>query len=470
VSAGDTVTQAQIDNGDLTFTPDADFDGSTSFTYSAYDGEAYSDTPGTFAINITAANDAPTADAGSVTMAEDSSTAIALSGTDPDTGDSIERYRVDSLPDDGTLSLNGQVVSAGDTVTQAQIDNGDLTFAPDADYNGSTSFTYSAHDGEAYSDTPGTFTINVTPEHGGSTASAPPPPHPSDNLTDDGNLYTDLPSGDESTNDVTVPPDAPDADVVDNGQPHDPVGTPPPDAPPVPPATGEAPDHLGSIVDDNADSPATDTPTNDAEPVTWDGHEDLTVLDATDELGSAVEIQTAIDDATSFGQGPAESDPGLSTTPDEFVTDRVVELDAHRVELNEDIFDLEAASSSQRIEDVFDATPAVEIAGSSTDTPFDDGFIYQPVVEHHVATASSGDPHGSPLRYADDRADQDAAYDRLGSEESDHGQSDDAEAPFESGTDSGFFARLWAVVRGLGPIKDRTEDELAEAGHDGHRG
>ena len=109
------------------------------------------------------ANTAPTAGGGSLTIDEDAAaSAVSLLGTDPDAGDAVSSYRIETLPTDGQLLLNGAAVNANDVVTQAQIDGGQLTFQPNADWNGATSFTYKAHDGEAFSADTGTFNINVS--------------------------------------------------------------------------------------------------------------------------------------------------------------------------------------------------------------------------------------------------------------------------------------------------------------------
>ncbi len=108
------------------------------------------------------ANTAPTAGGGSLTVNEDASaSAVTLSGTDPDAGDAVTQYRLESLPTNGNLRLNGNAVNAGDVVTQAQVDGGQLTFQPNADWNGSTNFSYKAHDGDAWSANTGSFNINV---------------------------------------------------------------------------------------------------------------------------------------------------------------------------------------------------------------------------------------------------------------------------------------------------------------------
>ncbi len=78
-------------------------------------------------------------------------------------GGAIEQFRIDSLPEHGSLLLGGERVEPGAVVSQAQIDSGELTFEPDANWNGSTRFSFSAYDGEDWSDTPATFQIDVTP-------------------------------------------------------------------------------------------------------------------------------------------------------------------------------------------------------------------------------------------------------------------------------------------------------------------
>lgn len=69
-----------------------------------------------------------------------------LNGTDVDTGDSIVAYRIDSLPLNGTLLLNGNAVTIGQNVSQTEMDAGVLTYTAVANYIGSDTFTYSAKD------------------------------------------------------------------------------------------------------------------------------------------------------------------------------------------------------------------------------------------------------------------------------------------------------------------------------------
>ncbi|MCP3993656.1 MAG: tandem-95 repeat protein, partial [bacterium] len=85
----------------LSYAPNANFNGSDSFTYIANDGLLDS-TPATVSITVDPANDAPSADDQSKTIAEDTAVAITLTGSDID-GDPIS-FTVGTGPSNGSLS------------------------------------------------------------------------------------------------------------------------------------------------------------------------------------------------------------------------------------------------------------------------------------------------------------------------------------------------------------------------------
>ena len=141
--ANGAVVITDATTGDYTYTPNADYNGSDSFTFVANDGTTDSNTA-TVNITIVAVNDAPVASDSDETIDEDTDLAGTLFATDAD-GDAVT-YAVDMQPANGTV-----------TITDAT--TGDYTYTPNADFNGSDSFTFVANDGTADSNT---ATVNIT--------------------------------------------------------------------------------------------------------------------------------------------------------------------------------------------------------------------------------------------------------------------------------------------------------------------
>ncbi len=134
-------------DGTFTYTPDADYSGSDSFTYTVADpgGATHSET---VSLKILSVNDAPVPVSDNYVINEDT---VLLSG-DVRTND----LDVDSDPlfiYDFTQPEHGTVRYKGDGVFE---------FTPDADYNGADSFTYQVIDGQGGSSI-GTVNIQLTP-------------------------------------------------------------------------------------------------------------------------------------------------------------------------------------------------------------------------------------------------------------------------------------------------------------------
>jgi VCBS repeat-containing protein len=147
---GDTLTVASVtqpSNGSVTnngtnvsYTPNANYNGSDSFTYTASDGNGGSDTA-TVNVTVTPINDPPVAVDDAYSTDEDTTLTVAASGvlgndTDAE-NDSLTAVKVGD-PSHGTLTLNS---------------DGSFTYTPDDDYNRTDSFTYKANDGAADSNT-----------------------------------------------------------------------------------------------------------------------------------------------------------------------------------------------------------------------------------------------------------------------------------------------------------------------------
>jgi ELWxxDGT repeat protein/VCBS repeat-containing protein len=122
-------------DGSFSYTPNAEFYGTDTFTYQAGDGSLSSATS-TVTITVADVNDAPTAsdDAYSVdenaTLSIDSASGVLANDSDAD-GDDLTAGVVGS-PSHGTLSLSA---------------DGSFTYVPNAGYSGTDSFTYEANDG-----------------------------------------------------------------------------------------------------------------------------------------------------------------------------------------------------------------------------------------------------------------------------------------------------------------------------------
>ena len=167
---GDTLTAALVTgpargtltlnaNGSFIYTPNANVNGSDSFAYRASDGTANSNSA-TVSITITAVNDAPVAVANSYTTNEDTvlapgaSSGVVANDTDAD-GTPLAASVV-AGPANGSLTLNA---------------DGSFTYTPNANFNGSDSFTYRASDGLAQS-APAAVTLTVAPVNDAPVVSA----------------------------------------------------------------------------------------------------------------------------------------------------------------------------------------------------------------------------------------------------------------------------------------------------------
>jgi VCBS repeat-containing protein len=185
-AAGTSIPVADINAGNLKFTPAANGSGSpyASFTFRVQDnggtangGVDLDPTPNTMTVNVTPVNDAPAGTNNTVAAVEDGQytfTAADFGFTDPsDTpGNALQSVLITTLPGAGTLTLSGGGFAAGTDITVADINAGNLKFAPAANASGSpyTTFTFQVRDdggtansGVDLDPTPNTMTVNVTP-------------------------------------------------------------------------------------------------------------------------------------------------------------------------------------------------------------------------------------------------------------------------------------------------------------------
>ena len=156
-------------DGSFDYDPNGQFDylaaGATatdSFTYQVADSIGGTDTA-TVSIVVTGTADAPVTDNVSATGNEDAaSIAITLTGSDVD--GTVDNFRLNSLPANGTLYLDAglSIVAATATDYAATAEALTLYFVPNANWNGSTGFQFVAIDDGSLPDaTPATATITV---------------------------------------------------------------------------------------------------------------------------------------------------------------------------------------------------------------------------------------------------------------------------------------------------------------------
>lgn len=136
-------------NGSFVYTPNANFSGTDTFSYTASDGTGTS-VPATVTVTVTGVNDAPIAVGDNFTTAEDTPLNLAAPGvlandTDPD-GNALTALLVTG-PSNGTLTLNS---------------NGSIVYTPNPNFNGTDSFTYRANDGVTNSNV-ATVSITISP-------------------------------------------------------------------------------------------------------------------------------------------------------------------------------------------------------------------------------------------------------------------------------------------------------------------
>jgi VCBS repeat-containing protein len=146
-------------DGSFKYTPALNYNGPDGFTYRTSDGVAQSGVV-SVALTVTPVNDAPTAAGDSYTVDEDGTLTVpapGVLGNDSDVdGDALAAVLV-SGASHGTLAVNA---------------DGSFQYTPNANYNGSDSFTYLASDGQGGASAPATVAITVTAVNDAPTAAA----------------------------------------------------------------------------------------------------------------------------------------------------------------------------------------------------------------------------------------------------------------------------------------------------------
>jgi hypothetical protein len=141
VSEGNDGT-AGITNDVLTYTPNQDWNGTTTLLYKANDGSLDSNTA-TVTITVNSVNDVPVTSNITQTQDEDNSEASDLSSFTSDIDGDDLTYSIVTDATNGTTSIDGSIV----------------TYTPNANFHGTDSYTYKANDG---TDDSNTSTVTIT--------------------------------------------------------------------------------------------------------------------------------------------------------------------------------------------------------------------------------------------------------------------------------------------------------------------
>jgi hypothetical protein len=167
---------SQTSEGVYTYTPNANYNGTDTFTFKANDGTLDSNVA-TVTVNVLPVNDAPTVSGALAITNQHTPVTVTLSGADID-GDPIT-FRITALPANGSLyvgsNTSGHLITAGDMSGGGYaISGAQVTYLPGGEFFGNDSFAFVSFDGQASSTSANaSITVNdITPPQivlGGST-------------------------------------------------------------------------------------------------------------------------------------------------------------------------------------------------------------------------------------------------------------------------------------------------------------
>jgi ELWxxDGT repeat protein/VCBS repeat-containing protein len=186
-TAGVTFTQADVDQGNrIQYRHNGSETTSDRFTFSLTDGSGGAIGLTTFTINVTPVNDAPivTTNTG-LTLSEGAIatlTSSQLQATDPE-GQTPITYTLNSLPTNGGLRLGTQTLSIGQTFTEADLANSQVSYAHNGSETTTDSFRFSVIDAAGAIAAPGTFSFTILPVNDAPVLTLPTTPQSIDQET-----------------------------------------------------------------------------------------------------------------------------------------------------------------------------------------------------------------------------------------------------------------------------------------------
>ena len=153
-------------DGSFVYTPSPDYHGPDSFTYTITDADGDVSTA-TVTLTVKPVNDPPTGTDKTVTLKDGQNRPLSPADfgyADPDQ-DPMASVRIDTLPPDARLLLDGVPVVPGQVISIADLNAGKLVLVPGAATRTQT-FDFSVFDGQLFQVSPNTFTalVEFTPD------------------------------------------------------------------------------------------------------------------------------------------------------------------------------------------------------------------------------------------------------------------------------------------------------------------
>ncbi|MGN6367131.1 MAG: cadherin-like domain-containing protein [Phycisphaerae bacterium] len=216
ISAGGTLSLANLSIGTLTYIPNPNYAGADSFQWNASDG--LDAAAANANVNFTVQDTAPTLHDVSANVTHGSSHTFTPAEfseqfNDADSGDTMQSITITSLPGHGNLSLANVTLSnamINTPITIPQLTNSPLVYTPDASYAGDDSFTWNASDGAVNAAADANVSLHVidtAPTLSNISITAKPNVAKPITATDFGKGFTDTDTGDtlKSVRIVTTP-------------------------------------------------------------------------------------------------------------------------------------------------------------------------------------------------------------------------------------------------------------------------
>jgi hypothetical protein len=172
---------------DMTFTPVADWNGVTTFTYRAQDSAGAYSSYSTVTVTVNASGDAPTTNNLTLTIDEDTVGQLTPTIFDPDVGDT-QVLSIQLPPVQGTVSIAGLT----------------MEYTPPLNWNGNTFFTYRVTDSDGLSAT-ASVNVTVNPVNDAPTSSNKSVTGSEDIPFDIAAVYSDVDAGDTHLATVVTP-------------------------------------------------------------------------------------------------------------------------------------------------------------------------------------------------------------------------------------------------------------------------